>query len=316
MSLPYFAPSDQLPEPLPTEDTIRSGPDNHVFQAMFGRRVVRVGHHFLVKHGRNVSLDEGLNMLYVQGACDIVIPRVYALYTKPMPEGYEGVSKYIVMEYIPAESLETRWKRLGREEKSAVTQQLKLIFQKLRSVPSPGYIGSFGRRPVLHGWNPFWEQMVESARNELRPKVAQGPFTSRAEFYQAIIEQFDFLEEERYGKYMGKGGELKSCTPELIKLFAHDRYQNHSIVLNHGDFQAKNVLLRDNGTVVLIDWESAGWYPCYGDFARAIAGVYHDIGVDFAKCVNEVLEAYPEESIVHEHSLRLTHPVVWGDPKN
>ncbi|MBE3050353.1 phosphotransferase, partial [Candidatus Bathyarchaeota archaeon] len=34
-------------------------------------------------------------------------------------------------------------------------------------------------------------------------------------------------------------------------------------VLTHAHLIRNNIRIRDDGTVVLIDWESAGWYPSY-----------------------------------------------------
>ncbi|KAH6703004.1 hypothetical protein BKA61DRAFT_618520 [Leptodontidium sp. MPI-SDFR-AT-0119] len=72
--LPFFATPDRLPAPLPTTKAIHTSPD--VVQESTGRRIARVGHHFLVKYGRNVTLIEDENMLFVGQFPNIPVPQV------------------------------------------------------------------------------------------------------------------------------------------------------------------------------------------------------------------------------------------------
>lgn len=62
-ALPYFAPADELPEPLPSRDAIAAA--NVCYANTECGRVVRVGKHCVVKHGPEVSLIEGQSTLCV-----------------------------------------------------------------------------------------------------------------------------------------------------------------------------------------------------------------------------------------------------------
>ncbi|KAJ0163616.1 hypothetical protein CTA2_2710 [Colletotrichum tanaceti] len=95
--LPFFATSDLLPAPLPTPGAIAASQD--VLQDYSGRRVVRVGMHFVVKYGAAVNLTEGENMLFIKQFSKISTPAVYAIYSL-QPKGDKSPTNYVVTENI------------------------------------------------------------------------------------------------------------------------------------------------------------------------------------------------------------------------
>ena len=80
--LPFFATPDLLPAPLPTTEAIEASQD--LLKEHDGRRVVRVGAHFVIKYGVDVALTEGENMLFLKQFSTIQIPDVYAIYSTKM----------------------------------------------------------------------------------------------------------------------------------------------------------------------------------------------------------------------------------------
>lgn len=92
--------------------------------------------------------------------------------------------------------------------------------------------------------------------------------------------------------------------------------QNHPPVFSHGDFQLKNVMIRISSNpsmdqentqentdkaspeldVVIIDWEFAGWYPSYWEYARTIfaCGGWED---DWSVWVDGILETFRNEYV-------------------
>jgi hypothetical protein len=79
IKLPFYA--RDIPAPLPTSTEIENA--ENISLAYGGRRVVEVGHHFVVKYGNGIDLGEGENMVLVQQMTTIPVPRVYALYSDP-----------------------------------------------------------------------------------------------------------------------------------------------------------------------------------------------------------------------------------------
>lgn len=43
-------------------------------------------------------------------------------------------------------------------------------------------------------------------------------------------------------------------------------FRDHRPVFTHGDLTLQNIRIQDDGTVVLIDWETSGWYPSCWEF--------------------------------------------------
>ncbi|KAK7963641.1 hypothetical protein PG996_008665 [Apiospora saccharicola] len=71
---------------------------------------------------------------------------------------------------------------------------------------------------------------------------------------------------------------------------------NEAPVFTHNDFQRKNVMVRPDGTLVVIDWEFASWYPTYWEYATATcanAGWYDD----WHEYVRIALDEYPNQSL-------------------
>ncbi|MGG6498963.1 UNVERIFIED_CONTAM: phosphotransferase, partial [Bacteroidetes bacterium 56_B9] len=43
----------------------------------------------------------------------------------------------------------------------------------------------------------------------------------------------------------------------------------HDIVLTHSDFHPRNIIVRDDKVVAILDWELAGFYPAYWEYVKA-----------------------------------------------
>ncbi|KAE9380835.1 phosphotransferase enzyme family protein [Stipitochalara longipes BDJ] len=270
-ALPFFAAPDLLPAPLPTMEAITTSQD--ILKEFTGRRIVRVGTHFIVKYGVNVSVTEGENMLFVKQFSTIQIPTLYAIYSSH----YDGESRptnYIVIENIPGDTLESRWVSLDEEAKSAIAGQLRTFFTQLRQIPSPGYFGCLKKRPFEDyvfwtGDDPDWQVVVSA-----------GPFDSEEQFLEAVVQKYrhenpEFQKSEYYSRIL----------PLVLR--------NHAPVFSHGDFQRKNIVVRNDGTLVMIDWEAAGWYPSFWEYAMTLFACRWDD--DWHSWVVKILDEYPNE---------------------
>lgn len=56
---------------------------------------------------------------------------------------------------------------------------------------------------------------------------------------------------------------------DLQKLAAFHKRSGSRSVLTHGDLSSLNILVRGDKVVGIIDWETAGWFPHYWEYARA-----------------------------------------------
>jgi hypothetical protein len=268
-SLPYFADAEILPANLPTEQDIESA--DKIFSDTTGRKVVGVGTHFVVKYGVQVDPLEGQTMLFLAQSTLVPIPRVYAIFQSAAQD-----ITYIVMERIEGSSLDSEWPRMDYASKKAVALQLQRIFEEMRKLPSPGGYCSVDRQGLLDGL--FWTD------DPANPYA--GPFDTETELNSALILKY------------------KECGLSSYKARYYTRtfagvFQGHKPTFSHADFQRKNVLVRtptDDALpeLVIIDWEFAGWYPSYWEYARAIfaCGRWDD---DWNDWVDEMLEPYRNE---------------------
>ncbi|KAG9241587.1 kinase-like domain-containing protein [Calycina marina] len=264
--LPFFATSDRLPAPLPTIEAIITSPD--VVQESTGRRVVRVGHHFLVKYGLNVTLIEGENMLFVGQYSSIPIPHVYAIYA----DNHTRVN-YIVMENVEGQSLASCWTTLSTTAKTAVAERLRDVFDQLRNLPCPGYFGSLGNRPLEDSM--FWTP------DDATTTVINGSFETESQLNEAMVRKY------LYNNMPPQKAEFyRRILPLVLK--------DHNPVFSHADVQRKNIMMRNDGGLVIIDWETAGWYPSYWEYTLAIftCGRWDD---DWHVWVPRILDEYPNE---------------------
>jgi hypothetical protein len=245
ITLPYFAPPDKLPAPLPTVAEILASEQRMSSVRLRGPHpgVVRVGEHFIVKFGSDgrVPLREGENMLFVQQSTSLKLPTVYALFK----DEATGLN-FIIQEYIHGRVLGEYWENADGSDKEAVATQLRKYWDELRSIPSPGYYGGVWRQPTT-------EDIV----------------TCR------IVPEVPACEtEEEWTEIMLQNAERSVSTGSshrfaFYRRVFHSIFRGHDPVFTHGDPHPTNIIVRDDKTVVLIDWANSGWYPSYVEYCYA-----------------------------------------------
>jgi hypothetical protein len=209
----------------------------------------------VAKFGLGVDLLEGETMLFLLQETKVPIPRVYALFQNPDTE-----RNYIIMGRVLGRSLESEWPLLDHAEKGAITSTLRSCFEEIRILETPRGYCSVGNRGLPDGI--FWTGD--------RSKPYAGPFETEPDLNEAMV-----------GKYLESG--ISKYKAEFYSRAFKNVLQNHRPVFSHGDFQRKNVLVREapnidsNGKpkqsvveIVIIDWGYSGWYPSYWEYARAV----------------------------------------------
>jgi hypothetical protein len=71
-TLPFHVAPELLPSLLPSLEEIETTTDLLKEEDVRGHRFVRIGRHFVVKHGEHVSLIEGENMLFAKGTTNVL----------------------------------------------------------------------------------------------------------------------------------------------------------------------------------------------------------------------------------------------------
>ncbi|KAI9640217.1 hypothetical protein NHQ30_011455 [Ciborinia camelliae] len=267
ITLPYFVPSHELPQPLPSTQEIHDATDRYNENGV--HTLVRIGP-YMIKYGPEVNVIEGENMLFVSRETTVPVPRVYALYTVPEISpltGRQEDSNYIIMEYIESKTLHDEWSLLSVQQRNRISAQLRKYMDELRALPSPGYYGSIGKRGLLDCI--FW-----SGTSSCEP--LDGPFDTEHELNEAMRSKVIF----------------NGLPAEFSEFYRHAFpvvFQGHRPVFTHGDFQRKNIMIKrvpsqaslqvqdlkpdddDAFEVVIIDWENSGWYPDYWESCLALS---------------------------------------------
>ncbi|KAJ2895264.1 phosphotransferase enzyme family protein [Zalerion maritima] len=266
-SLPFFA--EHLPSPLPSREIISSS--QHILQDYPGCRIVQVSDHFVVKYGTGVRMVEGVNMLFVRQSTTIAVPTVYAIYSH-QHEGNKLATNYIVMENTRGESLDSRWAALDTPAKQSIADQLRGYLTQLRHLPPPNYFGLLGKRP--------FDDSVLWAGDDADIPVMSGPFETEQQMLEAVMQKYEHSNHQ-----IRKAEFYRHTLPSVL----HD----HPPVFTHGDFQRENIIVKDNGTLVMINWEAAGWYPTFWEYSMAM--FYCRWDDDWHSWVPRVLDEYLNE---------------------
>lgn len=238
-------------------------------------KVVRVNERFAVKMGHGVPLIEAENMKFLAANSKVPVPKVHAAFRDP-----DTNKTYIIMEYLPGDTLQKLLPSLNPVEKATISNLIKDAITELRSIPPPDYFGMLNRQPYLDG--VFWTE-------GLNPKIS-GPFANQGDMNLAILEKLRQTESDQY--------------IQLLRNMVNRTLNSHRNVFTHGDLQPKNIMVERLGyrdgspeyRITLLDWESAGWYPEFWDFCNATIACRFK--PDWLEFVPDILDQYPVEFLM------------------
>ncbi|KAH6847087.1 kinase-like domain-containing protein [Chaetomium sp. MPI-CAGE-AT-0009] len=266
-TLPFFCDPAELPGPLPSLDEIVTA--DHTFPIIVddgSQRVVLVREKFVVKYGtgRHVTENEGHALLLLAQYPSIPAPRLYAMYREN--------------------------NKLFLHNKLAITGQLRDIFTQVRRMPSPGVFSNVTGGPVRHRF--FWSP-------EPTPQI-NGPFREERDFSMAMAKR---------SRSIWESNQYKPWMSEFFERHLPTALAGHRSVFTHADIQRKNVLVLDEAergwrVTAVVDWEDAGWYPSYWEYASAFVDfVWND---DWPEKYERIVEPCPLEAGL----LRLVRQVI------
>ncbi|KAM5534660.1 hypothetical protein V8D89_011672 [Ganoderma adspersum] len=190
-------------------------------------RVDRISDTMIVKHGRVLSVEVE-TMVFIKQHTRIPVPTVHLLFVLED-------STYLVMEYIPGGDLQHLWPNLQETERRQVLSQLQQYVHDLRAITPPSAVpGPIGGDVCRGRW--FSE-------------FGAGPFKS----HQELVAWWN--------------SKLPPTRDRGDASDVAERFQaDHPLVFTHGDLAPRNLILRD-GVLWVVDWEQAGWYPAYLEYA-------------------------------------------------
>lgn len=238
-------------------------------------KVVRVNERFAVKMGYGVPLVEAETMKFLAANSKVPVPKVLAAFKDP-----DTGKNYIIMEYVPGDTLEKLLPSLNPTEKATICKLIKDAITELRSIPAADYFGMLNHQPYLDG--VFYTSPLD-------PKIS-GPFATEGDVNSAILEILRQTESEHYVR--------------LIQNMIDMTLKNHHNVFTHGDLQPKNIMVERVGDgdkhsqfkITLVDWENAGWYPEFWEFTNAT--IVCRFKPAWLELVPDILDQYPIEFLM------------------
>ena len=212
-----------------------------------GCRLEMLDDHTILKYGPEIRLREAEAMIFVSQKTSIVCPKVIAAYVL-------DDCGYIVMSYEKGQSLSRFWSQASDTDRRKVTEQLRRYVNDMRQIEE-NYIGGFDRTECQAG-EFMWD---------FDPNFKYGPYKDEDEFNAGIIRAL--YRRTAKEANISPESELyrKTRRKEKQMITSH---RDHKIVFTHGDLCPVNILIKPDMTVVILDWESAGFYPEYWEWYK------------------------------------------------
>ncbi|KAJ2976468.1 hypothetical protein NUW58_g8081 [Xylaria curta] len=214
-----------------------------------GSSIRQIDEETVVKYGPTVSLAEAEAMQFVSSHTNVQCPKVVGAYVL---DG-EG---HIIMSYEHGKPLHAFWENASDKDKETVIEQLQRYLKEMRSIKGD-YVGGFNRSPCVAG-EFQWDYDHES-------DYEYGPYPDEHAFNDGIMEAIS--RARPWPANMDPESNGYNNTYRTRRLVHSLR--DHEIVFTHGDLHAGNILVRDDLTVVIIDWGTAGFYPAYWEWYKA-----------------------------------------------
>lgn len=192
------------------------------------------------------NLAEAHAMQFVAQHTSIPVPKVHCAFI-------HGRSTYIVMDRIEGHQARRGWLERSHESKMKILEQLRRMVAELRSIPPPEGMGIAN----VDG-GPFSDP-------RLPDKGIMGPFTTKRAFHNALVDNV-IVDGGDYSR-------LPADVAELLHFYQRDGLnepiRDGDLVFTHGDLSSLNILVRGDEVVGIVDWETAGWFPPYWEYACA-----------------------------------------------
>ncbi|EGE00906.1 hypothetical protein TESG_08188 [Trichophyton tonsurans CBS 112818] len=217
-------------------------PDQEVITVLskqMGRTVLEHDSSYVSKSGHGVRQAEPEAMRMVYKYTSVPVPEV--LFTQFGPDDGR-----IWMALVRGVSLEKRWSTLNEQSKKSVCLQVWNMISQIRAIPRPPELdglfqcaadGSLTKDPLL-------EDLGDPAR----------PLTSDTDLRTRIFE-----------RYLHFGGrQYKHQLPDMLP-------RSDCSVFTHGDIAPRNIMIDERNNITgILDWEYAGWYPDYWEYAQIL----------------------------------------------
>ncbi|GAB1311874.1 hypothetical protein MFIFM68171_02084 [Madurella fahalii] len=223
---------------------------------------------------------EAATMNFVAAKTSIPVPHVYCSFIHKN-------RAFILMERIHGQSLAKAWKILSDADRESIFTQLRGMMKELRALPPAPDTGIESCRGG---------SLRDSRIPRFRPRF--GPFRTIQDFHLWLRE---YLRPEEHADRQDD-----QDWKDIKEMVAKQDGPWPPPVFTHGDLNPFNILVRGNRVVGIIDWEFAGWYPCYWEYTSAWYG--NLTRQAWQDSIARFLDSYPVEL-----RMEITRQKWWGE---
>ncbi|KAK5717983.1 hypothetical protein LTR15_008826 [Elasticomyces elasticus] len=177
-------------------------------------------------------------MEFVRLNTSIPVPKFY------LTAQYKG-RVYIVMQRIRGTYVGHDWDRRTEKSKERLLVQLKEMVAQLRDLKA-----QYGTGVCNVDGGPIYDCRLPHDDD-------WGPFSSVAEFHQALVDHQDL------------NGITNDHVKDLQELAYFYDQLGPETVFTHGDLSSLNIVCEGDNIVGIVDWETAGWLPTYWEYVSA-----------------------------------------------
>lgn len=224
--------------------------------------VYKVDSRTVVKTADSVRMTEAETMRFVRANTTIPVPEVRNAYVDD-----SNGHAVIVMDFVEGENLDTAWDKLGGDARESIIDQLRGYMEQLRQIKG-NFIGSIDGTWCNDQY--FCDDLGSF-----------GPFQNEDDFTQGMVRA---MKKNRPYSYVDW-----TCDVWVEVMTGHE------IVLTHGDFDPRNILVHDGKVVAILDWEFAGYYPEYWEYCKALRHPQWEGSWIGSRAINKILTPYLKE---------------------
>jgi aminoglycoside phosphotransferase len=151
--------------------------------------------------------------------------------------------QFLMVERVEGQDLQAAWPTLSQEAKARIARQTAEALLPLRELKS-STMASLGDKPLYSGF--LFLQGSETPH---------GPFASDDELWQSLARRLDKVPERARNAFRRR---LPQCAPYTF---------------THGDLAIVNIMVKDGNLAAIVDWEGAGYFPVWWEYAAAGVGL-------------------------------------------
>ena len=175
-------------------------------------------------------------MQFVAGHTSVCLPRIHRTYRRK-----NGL--FILMDFIDGVRLDQLWSSLAEAEKRDIAEKIWSQLQQLRALSPPEKLGCLVVGSSLSGG---------SVHDGAISSTATGPLKQLVDFKNILRGSPNMAEFE---KIWSKDESAASR-------------ESYRTVFTHADLAPRNVIRCADGSLYIIDWEFAGWWPAYWEYIK------------------------------------------------